>query len=54
MIERRVIDIPVLVNKLNGMHYEYLDELQMKYIFMTLGRTIQIEEEGDNDAVQTD
>ena len=54
MIERRVVDIPVLVNKLNGMRYEYLDELQMKHIFATLGRTIQIEEEGDNDAVQAD
>ena len=54
MIERRVVDRVALINKLNSMTYEYIDELQMKYIFTRLGYTIQIEEEGDKDAVQTD
>ncbi len=53
MIERRVIDRNVLINKLNSMRYEYIDELQMNCLFVTLGRTIQIKEVGDVDAVQT-
>lgn len=47
MIERRVIDRNVLINKLNSMRYEYLTELQMNCLFAALGRTIQIEEAGD-------
>lgn len=54
MIERRVIDRNVLIDKLNSMRYEYVDELQVKHMFNTLGRNIIIEEEGDNNAVQTD
>lgn len=47
MIERRVIDKTALMDKLNSMTYEYLDELQLKHLLNTLGRTIEIEEEGD-------
>lgn len=53
MIERRVIDRQTLINKLNSMRYEYISELQMNSIFAMLGQTIQIEEEGDKDEVQT-
>lgn len=48
MIELRVIDRNVLINKLNSMRYEYIDKLQMNYLFVTLGQTIQIEEAGDD------
>lgn len=54
MIERRIIYRGDLINKLSAMTYEYIDELQMKGMFVTMGHTIQIEEEGDNNAVQTD
>ncbi len=54
MIERKVINRQTLINKLNSMRYEDISELQMNSIFSTLGNTIQIEEEGDKDAVQTD
>ena len=49
MIERRVIDRATLIQKLNGMTYEYVTEQQMNCLFTTLGRTIQIKEEGDVD-----
>lgn len=55
MVERRVINKQALINKLNGMLSENISELQMNSIFVTLGQTIQIEEEGDaKNAVQTD
>ena len=54
MIERKVINRQTLINKLSSMRYENIDRLQMEYLFLTLGHTIQIEEEGDNNAVQTD
>jgi len=54
MVERRVIDRDVLMKKLSSMTYEYIDETQMNYIFISLGRTIQIVEEGDKNEVQTD
>ena len=54
MIERKVINRQTLINKLNSMRYEDIDRLQMEYLFLTLGHTIQIEEEGDKDEVQTD
>lgn len=54
MVERRVVDRDILIKKLTSMTYEHIDEAQMRYIFISLGRTIQIEEEGDADAVQTD
>ena len=47
MIERRVVNRQTLINKLNGMLNENVSELQMNSIFVTLGQTIQIEEEGD-------
>ena len=49
MIERRVIDKATLIKKLNSMTYECVTEQQMNCLFTTLGRTIQIEEEGDVD-----
>ena len=54
MVERIVIDKDILMKKLDSMHYKYLSELQIHHIFRLLGYKIQIEEEGDNDAVQTD
>ena len=49
MVERRVIDRVVLINKLNNMRYEHLDLLQLEHLLSTLGHTIQIREEGDED-----
>ena len=49
MIERRVIDRAALIQKLNGMTYKDVSELQLNCLMTTLGRTIQIEEEGDVD-----
>lgn len=54
MVERRVIDRNILINILSNMTYQYLSELQMKHLFIVNGYTLQIEEEGDDDAVQAD
>ena len=49
MVERRVIDRVVLINKLNSIRYEYLDLQQLECMLLNLGHTIQIKEEGDED-----
>lgn len=49
MIERRVVDKATLIKKLNSMTYEYITEQQMNCLFTTIGHTIQVEEEGDDD-----
>lgn len=47
MVERRVVNTIDLINKLNSMRYQYISELQMHHLFLSLGYTIQIEEEED-------
>lgn len=47
MVERRVVNIADLINKLNSMRYQYISELQMHHLFLSLGYTMQIEEESD-------
>lgn len=54
MVELKVVDRVALIQKLSNMRYESLSELQLRHVFLSLCYTIQIEEEGDNDAVQTD
>ena len=49
MVERRVINRVVLINKLNSMRYENIDLQQLECIMLNLGHTIQIKEEGDED-----
>lgn len=53
-MERKVIDKITLINKLNGMPYNEISEAQVRHMFTTLGHTIEIEEEVETNAVQTD